>query len=321
MQTKKTIKPNKKHVVSKTAKVVKSTTKNRKSSIFLLIAGFVVALAIAIYYFVTTNLFSSDVLSATAGTASLALASNVSSITPTSPAIVSVTANVNKSLSFAHVELSFDKTMLQLTKEITLNNTSLNKVIKQTTMAEANSTGKITLIVGVSPTTRAQAPVGSISLASISFKAANTTTATSAITLTTATSTLVDSDALKFSLATVSPLTLSLNPSTSGGGTTSPTPTTGDTIAPVMTFTAPKDGTKVSSSKFLVNATATDASGIAKIEVYIDDKVIKTCSADTTCGFKYSGSSLTTGTHTIKAKATDKSSNANTATISIQITR
>jgi hypothetical protein len=93
-----------------------------------------------------------------------------------------------------------------------------------------------------------------------------------------------------------------------------------DTISPTVTITSPADGTTVSKGNITIAASASDASGIAEIRIFIDDRPIKTCYNTTSCSGSVVANKLTAGAHTITAQATDKGGPvANTNSTSITI--
>lgn len=95
-----------------------------------------------------------------------------------------------------------------------------------------------------------------------------------------------------------------------------------DTTAPQVTITSPKSGAVLKQKgKQTVAASATDASGIAKLDLFIDSTLVRTCTNTTTCSYNLSLNSLTAGQHTISAQATDKSASANTNQTSINVTK
>ncbi|CAN5331203.1 hypothetical protein BH10PAT1_BH10PAT1_0140 [soil metagenome] len=107
---------------------------------------------------------------ASANPVNLTFSQNPFLVNPNTPSSVNLVldAGTNK-IGFTEVEFTFDKTKINMTSEISTT-TSLKKIIKQTTMAEANSTGIITLVLGLDPVDIASPPTGAINLASLSFK-------------------------------------------------------------------------------------------------------------------------------------------------------
>ncbi len=94
-----------------------------------------------------------------------------------------------------------------------------------------------------------------------------------------------------------------------------------DTTPPMVSITSPANGTVLSSRKVNIQASASDASGIARIELFVDGKLMRTCSSVTSCTYSWTYSRATAGAHTIKAVAIDKSTNANRAETTISVTK
>lgn len=110
----------------------------------------------------------------------------------------------------------------------------------------------------------------------------------------------------------------------SPGPTTTPKPTASvsptDTNPPQINISSPQDGTVLPKrGSVKIAATAFDPSGIARIEIAFDNQKIKTCNSTTSCGVKISLSKLSSGAHTITAKAVDKAPGANTSSVSITV--
>ena len=101
----------------------------------------------------------------------------------------------------------------------------------------------------------------------------------------------------------------------SGSGT-SLSPSSPDTIAPVVTITSPANGSRLTSSKLTVTASATDNAGAAGItmQLYLDGKLSSTVtggSLSQTLNMRKTSS----GTHTILVTATDASGNKGSSQI------
>lgn len=95
-----------------------------------------------------------------------------------------------------------------------------------------------------------------------------------------------------------------------------PPPT--DTTSPSVTITSPTNGTKVKGNgSVTISVSATDASGIGSIVIKTDATTAKTCTNVATCSYTWSGKSISAGSHTISATATDKAGNSATATVTI----
>jgi hypothetical protein len=93
-----------------------------------------------------------------------------------------------------------------------------------------------------------------------------------------------------------------------------------DTIPPTVTITSPANGTKVKGNGSLsISVTANDVSGIATIAINLDGSSTpaQTCSNVTSCSYTWNGKSITSGTHTIAATATDKAGNTKSTSVTI----
>lgn len=97
-----------------------------------------------------------------------------------------------------------------------------------------------------------------------------------------------------------------------------------DTIAPAVSVTSPTDGATLAGGgkqNIAITATASDATGVAAIDVLVDGKVMKTCSAATTCSYTWSYRKAAAGAHTVEATATDTSTSANKSTARVTVTK
>lgn len=133
---------------------------------------------------------------------------------------------------------------------------------------------------------------------------------------------LVQSDAS----ATVGVKTVGINTvntSSTGGGASQSFNVTilaPDTTAPSITIGNPKDGTTISKGKVGISVSASDASGIGQISIYVNGANIKSCYNVTSCSANVNSGSLSAGSHTISATAWDKVGPvANTASASVTV--
>lgn len=90
---------------------------------------------------------------------------------------------------------------------------------------------------------------------------------------------------------------------------------TADTTPPTVSITAPAAGATISGTSYTVSANASDATGVAKVEFYVDG-TLKSTDTSAPYSFSLDTSTLSNGTHSFTAKATDSSTNANAATSS-----
>ncbi len=71
---------------------------------------------------------------------------------------------------FAHIEVNFDPTKVQLVQNVQLSNPKLTRVVVLTPSSEANTVGKVKIALGLDPLYKMTPPVGTIDLASLKFK-------------------------------------------------------------------------------------------------------------------------------------------------------
>ncbi len=91
-----------------------------------------------------------------------------------------------------------------------------------------------------------------------------------------------------------------------------------DTTSPTISISKPTNGSKVPSKGNLsIAVSASDNQGISKIEIYLDSYVIKTCTNTTSCSANLKTNSVSSGVHTITAKAFDTSSNVAVTSIAV----
>jgi chitodextrinase len=92
---------------------------------------------------------------------------------------------------------------------------------------------------------------------------------------------------------------------------------TADATAPVVTITAPANGSTVQATT-AVSATATDATGVTKVEFYIDNQLQSTASI-TPYTYQWNTGGLTNGTHSVVVKAYDAAGNVGAVTSSVTV--
>ncbi len=76
--------------------------------------------------------------------------------------------NSNSPVIYSDIELSFDPKLIKMTNEIVLKG-GLTKNIKVTSMAEANTTGKVSVVSGADPALSAAPPSGVFQVADLTF--------------------------------------------------------------------------------------------------------------------------------------------------------
>lgn len=94
-----------------------------------------------------------------------------------------------------------------------------------------------------------------------------------------------------------------------------------DTIPPTVSISNPSNGARLKGKNFKVQTSASDPSGVAKIEIFIDGVSKQVCTNVYSCSYSSTLSTLTTGSHVILATATDASPNANSASTSVTVTK
>jgi len=230
-------------------------------------------------------------------------------------------------LGFARVELAFDQTKIALTKEI-VTTTLLKTGIVKTSLDEANTTGKILLVLGLAPADRATPPTGTFVFAQLSFSPKTLEPNQSAtLSFTSSGIQLVDINGALASF-TGEAATIFLNSTTP---TTTPTPTlspTGiptpkpeDFTPPVVTITKPANNATLSNKgQIQIAATARDDSGVSRMEIFFDTKSLNVCTNTTSCNGKSPASQESSGTHTITVTAADNSLNKNPGSATIGVT-
>jgi hypothetical protein len=93
-------------------------------------------------------------------------------------------------------------------------------------------------------------------------------------------------------------------------------------IPPVVTISKPADNTYISKKKDLVvGILGSDASGISKIVMFIDNNEVKNCTNSNSCTFTVSMRNYSIGKHIVSVKVTDKESQSTLSSININITK
>ncbi len=95
-----------------------------------------------------------------------------------------------------------------------------------------------------------------------------------------------------------------------------------DTTAPSVSITSPAANASVTGNKVNVSASATDDIKLSKVELYIDNKVVKTCTTtgkNLSCTFSWNTKPVPNGNHTIMSKAYDAANNITQASITVVV--
>ncbi|MCX6703824.1 MAG: carboxypeptidase-like regulatory domain-containing protein [Candidatus Woesebacteria bacterium] len=265
-----------------------------------------------------------------------------------------VWVNSDSPVAFSDVELSFDPKLVKMTTEVAIK-TGLTRKIRVTSMADANATGKISIILGLEPSMIGNPPSGAFQIADLTFSS-NTSSqnVSTKITFTNPSMQLVAVDQSVFTLTTTG-IDLVINrvsptPSPTPVPTASPTPTPKPTSTPipVPTTSAGPTATAVPTKaptpvptpaptstraptvapiptaaptpqrKVLLSGTVTNASNhnlISGITVTVRDRWGRIAARGRTDGNGHYGFYLTTGSYRVTASGIGYGSN----TVSINL--
>jgi hypothetical protein len=80
-----------------------------------------------------------------------------------------------------------------------------------------------------------------------------------------------------------------------------------ESTPPVITVISPQNGGTYSRGQITISATASDASGIAQMQIFADNVLKKTCTLSSSCSYRWNAKRAALGQHTIKITATDNS--------------
>lgn len=95
-----------------------------------------------------------------------------------------------------------------------------------------------------------------------------------------------------------------------------------DATPPVITISSPLAGSVLPNKGMVkISATASDASGISKIEILTDGVLKNTCASVSSCQANWNMSQVPAGTHTITVNAADASPSQNAGSLSISVTK
>lgn len=205
-----------------------------------LILIFLVAVVFGVTYLVKRPV-SKTKISAATGIVTVRI--QPESVTLPQQKIVQVWATVDRPVGFIDLDITFDKSKLEITKEPNFSVNSTN-IISMTNMATANTSGRITFIAGVDPTKISTAPNGTFQIGSIEF--INTqvfTDGATTIDIQTSESQFVDMDATPFRISGINATVTLLNST----NTSTPTPTGTAVPTPTGTTVPSPTGTAVPS--------------------------------------------------------------------------
>lgn len=100
--------------------------------------------------------------------------------------------------------------------------------------------------------------------------------------------------------------------------TVTPPPTTGDTIAPIVTISAPLANATVSGN-VAIKATATDDTAVTAMTCFVDDKQVGTSTVASPISCNWNARKAAAGAHTVKVDAKDAAGNAGTSSIIVTV--
>jgi hypothetical protein len=294
---------------------------------YFMVSGLLVLVAITMYF---ANYLIQRAAQyragAAAGNAQLYFEPTSATLPPN--ALVNVWVTTDKPMAFARVEFTFDPTRLMLTQEITLANPDLKRIKTLSTMAEANASGKVVIVVGLDPTTfNTATTTGNFKLATLSLSPKVTTSnLQTTLAMIAANLQLVDTTATPFTLTTT-PATLTLNPLASPSptplaSTSTPTPTptpdpNADLTAPSVSITSPSNGASLKAkSSVTLSATASDNLGVTQVQFLVNNIVQCTLTAAPySCSWTVPAGRKSPQ---IKAVAKDDAGNSSVSTITVK---
>ncbi len=164
---------------------------DNKKSVFKKLFKSKKLLALSLVIFLTGAVFASVKLvqmyvnfrsNATLGQADFFFSPATATLTNTTPAEIKVFTTTTNPVAFIKTEVTFDHNLIQLVEDPILTSTSFSRRIRWTTASQANTTGKISLVVGMDPTNRDSAPSGSFEIAKLKFIAKSSTSGSLTLT-------------------------------------------------------------------------------------------------------------------------------------------
>lgn len=274
----------------------------------------ILIVVVAITFFSVANKYIKDSqvfeIGAASGKVDLFFAPDSSSLKFADSQTIQLWATVDKPLAFINISLRYDPSLLQLTQLPTLTTTQFTKIIKQSSLTDANNTGVFTLALGLDPTQRVSAPTGTLNLATIKIKPLSTTPNQIAEIIYDTKSQVVDASAIPMTITTRS-YKVTLNPTLASPSLTpspSPTPTPIASAIPSNLPPTVAATTIRSWGRSGVKATATDQSGISLIQFQSGSTILKKCANTYTCTYYPARTTKRPFTFTISAtdRSTDK---------------
>jgi hypothetical protein len=312
---------------------------NNKFRFFTLLSLLIIFIVAGAYYRIKSTNNKSEVISAQAISAVVSFNPSSQSLPPDTQVGVSIDAKTN-SLIFAKIVLTFDQSKVRLVTTPVVSQ-AFAKIIKVSSLEEANAEGKITAIAGVTPgssgitgivsdfisfnisavstTPDDQVPftfiademqlVESVSVSSIPLITNSSTYILNPVATPTPTSTPIPTP------TNIPTPTFTLTPSPSP--TATPTTPAADTIPPTVNITYPANGGVIATSSSVdIQASATDNVRVTRVDFFVNGGKRK-CS-DTTapyiCSWRVPRSP---DTYTIQASAYDSANNNSITQITV----
>ena len=273
-------------------------------------------LAGVVYVFIIPKSTTHDVLATTTSSPALLALSPKSNVVPPEAATTLVVSLGAERTAFIHADLVFDKSKLKLSKDISISQSPLSRVIKLSTASEANASGKITIALALDPSQTLNPPSGTFNLATIYWEPNSTDSdLTANVNFLDFYVRVVNTNSELFTTSTAD-ATFSINP------TTEPNPAELDNTPPTVIITEPTDGSEVRRNKTIpfsvVASDDTGGSGMDRVEFYINNSLeMQDTQAPYTYSWRVSEKKNTYPVLTAKAYA--KSGDASFAKVSVAV--
>lgn len=251
------------------------------------------------------------------------------------------------SVAFIHATLSYDSSKVQLTQEPTLAAPSIYRVVSQTSLSEANSTGKLSIVLGLDPASKIQFQTGIFQFLTLNVTSiTNDHDVQTTIVMSPDTAQIVNFDSSPIAYVLTSEgSTITINPTVptqtptptsvpivigAATPTSTPLPTitntpvpttaptgTPDTSAPTVTISRPANGETFRNSIYVSSRATDPESRITAIKVFFDAKLYRTCTNVTSCTAWLNTWRVSKGTHSIVVTATNQAGLTNSKAIII----
>ncbi len=151
--------------------------------------------------------------------------------------IFQIWATANNPVAFVTIKIVFDPTVVNLTGEVSTGPSPLTRVIKKTSMNEANTTGIINLTLALDPAKRSSPPRGTFEVATLPMAPNTNQNVITTLHMDASVMQVVNPDSTIFTITTIDS-TLTLNPPPpTATPTATPTPTAAATATPRASHT------------------------------------------------------------------------------------